>query len=212
MKQGFMLTNFTGQNLKVLFVLIACLVLSACSTTTLKSLDTTTLAAKNEMSVFLDIHCNDLSIGYVKLNDAKKIIEQAVIDYGYTVAVFEKEQADFILDFSCSKDSDLNLAIVPNEISGMLMVTSFTLIPTYWPTNLWVDMNIYDLRESNVEMVDTSKSSFVSQERVVWAPFILFKLAYDFGLPKYNVEKFYKGLRYSVFDLLSEAEAKAIFE
>lgn len=207
-----MLTNFIEQNLKVLFVLIACLVLSACSTTALKSLDTTTLAAKNDMSVFLDIHCDDLSIGYVKLNDAEKIIEQAVIDYGYTVAIFEKEQADFILDFSCSKDSDLNLAIVPNEISGMVMVTSFTLIPTYWPTNLWVNMKVYDLRESSLEMVDTSKSSFVSQERIVWAPFILFKLAYDFGLPKYNVEKFYTGLRSSIFNLLSEAEAKAIFE
>tara|TARA_R110002167_G_scaffold79043_1_gene218428 strand:- start:1516 stop:2154 length:639 start_codon:yes stop_codon:yes gene_type:complete len=212
MKQGFMFLSYIEQNLKVLVALIACLVVSACSTTVLKSLDTTAMAAENEMSVFLDIHCDDLSIGYEKLSDAKNKIEQAIIDYGFVIAVFEKEQADFILDFTCRKDSDLNLAIVPNEISGMLMVTSFTLIPTYWPSNLWVDMTVYDLRASNVEVVETLKSSFVSQERVVWAPFILFKFAYDFGLPKYNVEKFYTGLRSSIFNLLSEAEAQAIFK
>jgi|TARA_R110001599_G_C12183678_1_gene654293 hypothetical protein len=212
MRQGLMLKTFIEQNMKSIYVLVACLVLSACSTTTLKSFDATTLSAKNEVSVFLDIHCNDLSFGYEKLNDAVKKVEQAVIDYGFTIAIFEKDKADFILDFTCRKESDLNLSIVPNEISGMLMVSSITLIPTYWPTDLWVDMSVYDLREFDVKKVDTFESSFVSQERVVWAPFILFKLAYDFGLPKYNVEKFYAGLRSSIFNLLSEAEAKAIFE
>jgi hypothetical protein len=211
MKQGFRLKKFFEQNVKSLFVLAACLlVLSACSTTALRSYDTTSLAAANETPVYLEVDCNDVSFGKEKLTEANKRIAQAVSDYGFSVV--EKDRADFILRLNCRKDSNLNLAIVPNEISGMIMVASITLVPTYWPTELWLDMDVYDLRSFDVEKLETFESSFVSQERVVWAPFILFKLAYDFGLPKYNIEKFYSGLRSSTFALLNEAEGKAIFE
>ena len=210
MKQGSMRKDIIPQKLKSIFIFFACLILSACSITSLKSLDTTTLSAANETAVFLETNCNEVSFGDGKLLDAKKQLQQAITDYGFSVV--EKDQADFKLNFVCRKESDLNLGIVPNEVSGILMVASITLIPTYWPTDLWLDMEIYDLRAFEAEKVDTFKVSYVSQERVVWAPFILFKLGYELGLPKYNFDKFYKGLRSSTFSLLNKAESKSIFE
>lgn len=210
MKQGLTIKGLIRQSLKSTCTFLACLVLSACSVTSLKSLDTSSLTATTEIPVFLETNCNKAAYGDHKLEKAQTEIEQAVSDYGF--AIVEKDQADFILNFVCRQESDLNLAIVPNEISGMLMVASITLIPTYWPKELWVDMEVYDLRAFDTEKLETFESQFVSQEGVVWAPFILFKLAYDFGLPKYNVDKFYSGLRFSTFNLLSQAESVEIFE
>lgn len=210
MKQGSIKQDFITQKLKSLFVILASLSLGACSITSLKSYDTTELTAANETSVFLETNCNDIRFGQDKLTDATTKIKQAITEYGFNLV--SKDQADFKLNFVCRIESDLNLAIIPNGISGMLMVASLTLIPTYWPTDLWVDMEVYDLRAFDAEKVDTSKAMFVSQEGVIWAPFILFKLGYELGLPKYNFDKFYAGLRSSTFNLLSQAESKSIFE
>jgi hypothetical protein len=73
-------------------------------------------------------------------------------------------------------------------------------------------MEVYDLRGFEAEQLETFNASFVSQERVVWAPFILFKIGYDLGLPKYNLEKFYQGLKSSTFNMLSTADSKSTFE
>jgi hypothetical protein len=210
MKQGSIKKEFTQKNLKSVFVFLTCLIFSACSTTSLRSFDSEGLIAANETSVFLETDCNEVSFGNDKLLDAKKQLEQAITDYGF--ALVDKDQADFKLNLICRKKSDLNFGIVPNGISGMIMVASITLIPTYWPTDLWLDMEVYDLRAFEAEKVDTLTASFVSQEGVIWAPFILFKLGYELGIPKYNFEKFYQGLRSSAFSLLSQAESKSIFE
>ena len=198
------------QNVKSFFVFLACLILSACSATSLKSFDATKISATNKIPIFLVTDCDDVSFGEGKLLDAKKQLKQAVTDYGFSVV--EANQADFMLHFECRKESELNFGIIANGISGMLMVASVTVIPTYWPSDLWVDMDVYDLRTLEAEKLETFESSYVSQERIVWAPFILFKFANDFGLPKYNSDKVYKGLRASTFNMLSKAESKLIFE
>ena len=202
--------DFIGQKVKSIFILLACLILSACSATSLKSFDATEVVATNKMSVFLATSCDDVTFGEGKLLNARSKLKQAITDYGFSVV--EAGQADFMLNFECRKESDLNFGIIANGISGMVMVVSITLIPTYWPSDLWVDMEVYDLRASKAEKLETFESSYVSQERIVWAPFILFKLANDFGLPKYDIEKVYKGLRSSAFNMLSQAESKSIFE
>lgn len=210
MKQGYMKKHFNGQNVKFIFVFLACLVLSACSATSLKSFDSTELTASNKISIFLATECNEVTFGEGKLLDAKNQLKQAITDYGFSVV--EANQADFMLNFECRKESDLNFGIIANGISAMVMVASITTIPTYWPSDLWVGMEVYDLRPAEAEKLETFESSYVSQERIVWAPFILFKFANDFGLPKYNYEKAYKGLRSSALSLLNEADSKAIFE
>ena len=210
MKQGSFKKDFIGQNVKSIFVFLTCLILSACSATSLKSFDSSEIAATNKISVFLVTECNDITFGEGKLLDAKSQLKQAITDYGFSVV--EADKADFMLNFECRKESDLNFGIIANGISGMLMVASITVIPTYWPSDLWVDMDVYDLRPSEAEKLETFESSYVSQERIVWAPFILFKFANDFGLPKYNLDKAYHGLRSSALSMLGEADSKSIFE
>ncbi len=210
MKQGSRKKGFFVQSVKYISVFAVGVFVSACSITSLKSFDTTETVASNEVSVFLETDCDDITFGDTKLSAAKKQLKQAITDYGFSVS--NNEQADFLLNFSCRKESDLNFGILPNEISGIFMVASITMIPTYWPTDLWVDMEIFDLRGFEAEKVNAFASSYVSQERIVWAPFILFKLAYDFGLPKYTYDKFYKGLRSSAFSMLRKAESKSVFE
>ncbi len=210
MKQGSRKNNYLRQKIKVFIVVFTCMLISACSMTSLKSYDTSNLKAANEVAIFLASNCHEVEFGDNQLLDAKNQIQQAVNDYGFRVV--ESQQADFMLNFVCRKESDLNFGIVPNGISGMIMVASITFIPTYWPSDLWVDMEVYDLRGFEAEQLETFNASFVSQERVVWAPFILFKIGYDLGLPKYNLEKFYQGLKSSTFNMLSTADSKSTFE
>ncbi|MFT6030311.1 MAG: hypothetical protein ACI8O8_002055 [Oleiphilaceae bacterium] len=210
MKQGSIKKDFIGQNVKSIFVFLACLILSACSATSLKSFDASEITATNKISVFLATECNEVTFGEGKLLDAKSQLKQAITNYGFSVV--EANQADFMLYFECRKESDLNFGIIANGISAMLMVASITVIPTYWPSDLWVGMEVYDLRTVEAEKLEAFESSYVSQERIVWAPFILFKFANDFGLPKYNFNKVYNGLRSSALSLLNEADSKSIFE
>lgn len=210
MRQLPLKTDFSDRVLKPLLILAVCLLTSACSTTSLKSFDTESLAASSKQSVYLAAECDEVDFGAEKLKLAKTHIEQAITQYGFSVV--HANDADFMLHVVCRKESDLNFGIIPNDISGMIMVTSIAMVPTYWPTNLWVDMDVYDLRGTKAEKLESLNASYVSQERVVWAPFLLFKWGNDFGLPKYNYEKLYKGLEFSMLNLLSTADNKSIFK
>lgn len=195
---------------KYFIVLIVCLITSACSSTYLKTFDKTGLAAKNNVSVAIETNCNNIAFGGQKLNESLNHIKKAVTDYGYKIV--HGNQADFLLHFICSKESDLNGGFLPNGVSAMVMVSSLSVVPTYWPSNLWVEMEVYDLRTHDLKRVDSRKASYVSQERMVWAPFFLFKLAYEFGLEKYDYEEFYEGISASSYSLISKAESNAILE
>jgi len=189
---------------------MSALILSACSTTSLKSLSQEPINFENKLTVVADTNCNEVSYGGVALTDSSKHIEQALTEYGFNVV--QNGHADFLFHFKCRSESELNLEVVPSGISAMLMVASITLIPTYWPTDLWVDMEVYDLRGYEPKNVDMFASSYVSQERVIWAPFILFKWAYDLGVDKYKYEKFYEGIRLSTQSLIHDAEVKELFK
>lgn len=191
-------------------LIISTLILSACSTTSLKSLDQEPMNFENKFTVVAETNCNEVSYGDASLTDSSKHIEQALTEYGFNVV--QDGHADFLFHFTCRSESELNLEVVPSGISAMLMVASITLIPTYWPTDLWVDMDVYDLRGYEPKNVDMFASTYVSQERVIWAPFILFKWAYELGVDKYKYEKFYEGIRLSTQSLIHEAKKNEIFE
>lgn len=210
MKAGLWKNNIISKLRKSSMIIITILIVSACSTTSLKSLSQDPINFENKFTVVADTNCNEVSYGGASLTEASQHIEQALTEYGFNVV--QNGHADFLFHFMCRSESELNLEVVPSGISAMLMVASITLIPTYWPTDLWVDMEVYDLRGYEPESVDMFASSYVSQERVIWAPFILFKLAYDFGVDKYKYEKFYEGIRLSTQSLIHDAESKEIFK
>tara|TARA_R110002073_G_scaffold25430_1_gene84374 strand:+ start:30908 stop:31540 length:633 start_codon:yes stop_codon:yes gene_type:complete len=210
MKTGLWKNKLINKLLGGGLIIMSTLILSACSTTSLKSLSKGPINFESKFTVVAETNCNEVSYGGSRLTDSSKHIEQALTDYGFKVV--QGGHADFLFHFMCRSESDLNLEVIPNEISAMLMVASITLIPTYWPTDLWVDMEVYDLRGYEPESVGLFASSYVSQERIIWAPFILFKLAYDFGIDKYKYEKFYEGIRLSTQSLIHDAESKEIFD
>lgn len=210
MKKGLWKNIIINRLLCASLFALSTLILSACSSTSLKSLSQDPINFENKFTVVADTNCDEVTYGGGSLTDSSKHIEQALTEYGFNVV--QDGQADFLLNFTCRSESELNLEVLPSGISAMLMVASITLIPTYWPSDLWVDMEVYDLRGYEPESVDQFESSYVSQERIIWAPLILFKLAYDFGADKYQYEKFYEGISLSTKSLVHEAENKSIFK
>ncbi|MFV1871958.1 MAG: hypothetical protein ACMZ64_01355 [Oleiphilus sp.] len=202
--------NDKGFPLRQLIVLLIAVGLSACSSTYLKTLDDAEPVQPEKLAVAIETDCNDIDFGGQKLAQASDHIEQVVSEYGFNIV--HGNEADFLLHFMCSKESHLNGGFLPNGISAMLMVASLSLLPTYWPSNLWVEMEVYDLRTPKLARIDTQKASFVSQERMVWAPFFLFKIGYEFGLEKYDYDEFYKGISSSSLSLLNKAQNNSIFE
>lgn len=210
MKTGILQNKLQQTLLSRVMVMISVILLSACSMTSVKSLKEEPTKLDSSFKVVIETNCDYISYGGERLLDSSKTIEQTLTDYGFTVV--DDGYADFLFHFMCRKESDLNFGILPNDISAMLMTASIALIPTYWPSDLWVDMDVYDLRGSEPENVDVFKTSHVSQERLVWAPFFLFKVANEFGVDKYKYHKFYEGIKRSTQSLIQDAQAKAIFE